>query len=466
MLKKNIVILLLFVTACHVGEETTIPPFISDEEVEEALKLSAPVNNINNTWYTLFNDKDLNTLIQFSSNNNFSIRQAMERLQQSRYSLLINAKQNYPMIDAFGEYDYSKTNANKNILLESNIFKIGLDASWELDIWGKGQYISEQYEALMKQAQFSLYNVFVSLSAEVMITYIKLKEAAEILRIMRKNLRLQEDILQTVRDKYKAGIADELALNQAKHSVSLTQSQIPSLENQLETYKNTLATLLGVLPKDIPISLDKQNNNLVAKTFKYNVSDLYKLPLNIIRTRPDVMLAEALVHQKNAAVNEAIASMYPSVSLSATFAYLSSSGRSLFQTDNQYYNYSPSLLLPIWHWEQLKNNVELQKHIKEEYLLQYNEVVLTAVMELKNAIFSLRKAYDENKLLKAAAQDMQNIMSLTYQKYQNGLVDFTDLATAEQDLLSAQRNVISSNATILLNIIAFYKATGGGYNVK
>ena len=146
-----------------------------------------------------------------------------------------------------------------------------------------------------------------------------------------------------------------------------------------------IAVLLGVLPSNLPINLDKYNKNITATTFNYNTKKLYDLPLSIIRSRPDIMASEATIRAQNAVVSEAITNLYPTVSLSATFGFISSSGNSLFNKDSQVYGYTPGLSLPVWHWGQLTNNIELQKHIKEEYILNYNEAMLTAISEIKNA---------------------------------------------------------------------------------
>ena len=251
-----------------------------------------------------------------------------------------------------------------------------------------------------------------------------------------------------------------------RYTIETTIPNTDALKQQIESYKNAIAVLLGVLPSNLPINLDKYNKNITATTFNYNTKKLYDLPLSIIRSRPDIMASEATIRAQNAVVSEAITNLYPTVSLSATFGFISSSGNSLFNKDSQVYGYTPGLSLPVWHWGQLTNNIELQKHIKEEYILNYNEAMLTAVSEIKNAITATEQAYKTNAYRKNSYYKMRNVMNLTREKYENGLVDFTDVATAEQNLLNAQTALAASNAEILQYITAFYKATGGGYNLE
>lgn len=465
---RNIFILFisLLCASCSVGEDYISQDFITPSQIKNVLNTQSPSKEITQAWYEIFRDNDLNQLVNLSMNNNLSVQQGIERLQQSRYNLKIQSVQNFPMLNATGEYDYSKASDNQNYSYDINAFKFGFDASWELDIWGKGKYITEQYYSLMKNVQYSLLNIRVSITAEVISNYINLRKTQEMLNIANQNLKLQQDILQTVRDKYNAGVADDLALNQAEYAVETTKSSIPPLKFQIENYKNSISVLLGVLPNQLPINLDKYKKNITKTAFKFDTKKLYELPLDIIRTRPDIMAAEATLQAQNAFLNQAITNLYPTLNLSATFGFISTSGHKLFNNDSQVYGYNPGLSIPIWHWGQLTNNVELQKHVKNEYLINYNEAILTALADIKNSITAVEQAYKTNQYSKTSLNKMRSIMELTRNKYENGLIDFTDVVTAEQNLLTAQNAYAESNAEILQYINTFYKATGGGYNLK
>lgn len=460
-------LMLLFVASCRVGKEyENNNILISDADVKTNLSLTENPEFISNEWYYVFNDKDLNTLLKSAKYTNLNIQQAKEKLKQSRLQYEIQSVQKLPMINGDASYNYNKTHTQNAMATDINAFKIGFDAAWEIDIWGGGQYLSKQYYELMKAAEYSLFHTYVMITAEIATNYINLRNAQEKLRIAKNNLILQNDILQVVKDQYKAGVADDLALNQAEYTVEQTKSLLPSLYIDIDQAKNSLAVLLGVEPKNLPINLDKYKKNIVAEVFKYSVKNLYNLPLDIIRTRPDIMSAEAEIRSQHEVVNQAIVQLYPSISLSAVFGYVSNSGHSLITSDKQNYGYVPSLTTPIWQWHQLTNNIKLQEHIKNVAVLNYNEAMLIALAELKNAIVNVEYSYNTNRHKNISLNKMRNIMNLTKEKYKNGLVDFTDVATAEQNLLSAQTDYTDSNAQILQNIISFYKATGGGYNFR
>jgi len=466
MLKRLKIFLFLFLCSCSVGREYSPPSYLTQQQLLKEVKIAPSQKLIAKDWYTIFNDKDLNTLLNYALNHNFTIQQGVEKLKQSRLLLRTQSKQFFPMLDGIASYDYNKANNPRMLTEDTNDFTVGFDVAWELDIWGKGRYLSEQYFHLMKNAKFSLDNLKVSLSSEIVSIFINLREAQQKLSIAQKNLKWQKDILQIVQNKYNSGIADLLSLNEAQYTVEQTSAIIPLLKEEVERYKNSLAVLAGALPSEMPVNLDKHKSNLVSDTFKYSVKKLYELPLDIIHTRPDILAAEENLQAQHAVLNQAIANLYPSLNLEASFSYISSAGRQLFNSDNQVYGYSPGLTTPIWHWKQLINNVDIQKHIKQEALLNYNESILCALTEIKNALLAIELSHKANSYTKNSYSKMQNIMNLTLDKYKNGLINFTDVATAEQNLLESELALIENNAQILQNFVSFYKATGGGYNFR
>lgn len=466
MNKYGIVFCIFLLSACHVGEEYQVQSPLSDKDIEAILKVSSREKQIATDWYIIFKDDVLNTLLEDTLNHNFSIKEAEERLLQARYMFQIQSKTFLPFVNAQGEYLFSKANSEKNIIDKANQFKLGFDATWEIDFWGKGFYLTQQYEELLGEKEYSLLNVKAVISAEIVDTYVMLRKSQEKLNIAEKNLRLQYETLKTVQDKHSAGIVDDLALNQAEYVVETTKALIPGIKTDIETSKNAIAVLAGKPLNKLAVNLDKYKKNIVADTFKYSVQNLYNLPLNTLSTRPDIMMAQKNIDVQNAVVNQAIAELYPSISLEATFGYVSLSGHHLFDNNSQIYGYNPALSVPIWNWKQLQNNIELQKHKRNEYVLVYNEALLTALSELKNAVVSVNQAYEKNRFMKNSLFKMKNIMLLTKEKYQNGLVDFTDVANAERDLLDTQTAYVESNAEILHYLTAFYKATGGGYNFR
>ncbi len=464
MLKYRHIVLCFALSACTVGPDYQEPAVFENAQIAQALKLTGRDLSISEQWYRQFNDDCLNTLIAASLNNSPTIKSGIEKLRQARTIAAINRVEYLPMLNADAQYNYSKASKNIGLSADTNYFQIGLDASWEVDIWGAGRRKSEQSLAEFEQAFFNLRNIKVMLTAEVANNYFLLKTAQEQLRIAKNNLKLQQDIFQTVQEKYTSGLTDSADYNQARYAVETTKALIPTLEYQIEAYKNALAVLAGVLPDNLPANILDIGRNPVNKAYQYDTANLYNLPADIIRTRPDVRAAERALTAQNAAIGQAVAELYPNFSISGLLGFQSSAGSKLFNSESKAYGYTPAVTLPLFNWEKLQNNVRLQKEIKAETFETYRQTVLQAVEELKNAMTAVQTEYNRNRAQRNAVYNMQQVLISMRDKYENGLIEFSDLLKTEQDLLEAQTTLASSNGAIYQNIIAFYKATGGGYN--
>lgn len=455
----------ILLASCSVGPDYQRPDFVSDGDIAQSLQLkNQAIKIVPADWYKQFNDQTLNYLIKNAEENSPTVQVAVQKLRQARTTLNINAGENLPQLDLDTSYHYNKPSKNIGPAIKTNYYQTGLDASWELDIWGGGRRLTEESRALFEAAAANLDNVRITLISEVANNYTSLRTSQEQLRIAKQNLKLQTEIMDLVVEKHKFGLTDDIALNQSQYAVETTKSLIPDLEYQIEAYQNALAILTGVLPGQLGIALEPVESNMVQKRFDYDVARLFEVPASTVRARPDVRIAEQNLIAKNAAVGQAVANLYPNVSISALFGYQSIRGTRLFTPQSEAFSYAPQITLPIFHWGQLVNNVELQKQIKEEYVQTYKDTLLNAVGEIKDSITAIDKEYQKNLSDYSSVEHMQKIMDYTLIKYKQGLIEFSDQLTAEQNLLQAQLTLVESNGTIYKNIIAYYKALGGGYN--
>lgn len=452
------------VAACTVGPDYQRPGEFSDIEISKSLNLQAgQAHEINKDWYRSFQDKTLNRLVPQGLASSPNAKIAVAKLRQARASLEIDSVKNFPMIDADGSYHYSKVGKNSGYPIGTDYFQTGLDATWELDIWGAGRRQTESAAALYKATAADVDNTNLTLTAEIAGDYINYRMAQEQLRISEQNLSLQKDIYEIVNSKYMAGLENESALNQAKYAVETTKALIPELQYQVEAYKNALSTLIGVLPGSLDEILAVDDKNLVRRRFKLNLNRLYELPVSVVRLRPDVRIAEYQLISKNANVGAAIAQLYPNVSLSGFLGFQSSKVPNLVSDNSFAYSYAPAIDLPVLHWGELTNNVELQKGIAEEYVYLYQNALLNAASEIKNAYTGIAKEYEKNQASRNAVVAQKKVLDLSLERYRQGLEDFNVILTAEQNLLASQNAFIASNGAIYKDIISFYKAIGGGY---
>ena len=446
---------IIFCSACSVGEDYISPESYSEDTLAQNLNIAAP-KPLPQKWYVDFADLQLTNLVENGLKNNTNIKTAVLRIKQARAQLQIAKVAALPQIDAKGGYNYEKQSKNIGLVADSHYYSAGFDASWEVDLWGKNRRKIEAGRASLKMAEYTLENIKIVIAAEIAANYINLRQNVENLRLAEKNARLQQEILATVKAKYDNGLADETSYSEAKYLLENTRAQIPQYHAAIERYRNALATLIGVLPNELPLDIAKFVPLLTTKIVLRN--NLREFPASVVRMRPDVAAAEQNLIAKNALVGAAVAELYPDISLSGLWGYASQGGSKLIRSGSQTYNYAPLVSLPLLDWNRLQNNIRLQKYIKKEALANYKQAVLDAVSEIKNA----QTAYYENRSAaqnKASAlQNMRKAADLTQKKYENGLIEFSEVVRTQQNLITAEQDYVAINAKVLQNLIAFYKA--------
>ena len=456
----------LLASSCAVGPDYKQPEFFSDKDIATSLKLTKSATEIKKDWYKEFNDQTLNKLVEKGLSESPTVSIAIENLRQARQSLRITAVQNLPTIDADGSYHYVKDSINYGVPISTDYYQLGLDASWEIDIWGGGRRQTESARALAEAAAANLDNVRLSLTAEIATNYVSLRQAQEQLNIAKKNLKLQQSIYDLTKEKYDVGLTDDISLKQAEYLLETTKEQIPQLETEVEAYKNALAILTGKLPGSLNNDLKNKEENLISRRFEYDLERLYALPISVIRNRPDVREAENQLIAQNAKIGQAVAELFPSINLSGLIGFQSQKISNLISSDSDTYSYSPAINMPLFHWGALVNNVKLQESMTKEQENMYKSSVLNAAQEIRNSVVSLQKEYERNQSAFLSEKAQQELSKLTLDKYKQGLIEFSEVLSTQQNLLDSQNSLISSNANIYTDIIAFYKAIGGGYETN
>ncbi len=463
---KILFIFIFVLSACTLGPDFKRKDVYEDKQISDSLHLSGHTLKIDQKWYVDFHDDNLNALVAEALANNTDVIASIEKLRQARTLSKISKVTYLPMLSAQGGYDYTKASKNIGLSANSDYFTIGFDAEWELDIWGKGRRLNEQRQAEFEGVYYSLQNIKNIITAEVASTYFSLRTLQEKRRIALKNLKLQRDIFKTIEDKYQSGLSAESTYHQSAYLLKKTESMIPALNEQIEAQKNALAVLTGNLPNAIDAKLETSKQNPIRQAYRYNLKNLFDLPSDIIRTRPDVKAAEKSMAAQNAAIGQAIADLYPNVSISALLGFQANNASDLFSSSSKTYGYNPSAVLPVFRWGQLQNAVNLEREKLQESYQNYRKTLLSSVSELSNAMTAVQKQYQANKSHQSAAAHMRKAFYAVKDQYDNGIVEYAVLLESEQDLLDAETDLAQSNGDIYQKLIAFYKATGGGYNDK
>lgn len=403
-------------------------------------------------WWHRFGDPALDRLIADALAANTDIAAAQAQLHQARALADVAEAQRGPSLDASGSAQRSRANSTPS----ANRFQVGLDAGWEIDVFG-GRRAAASASTLDAQAsQATLADVQVSVAAEVALAYLSLRGSEARLAIAQDNLASQQDTLQITDWRVQAGLATSLDAEQARAGVEQTRAQLPALQKAAALSRHQLALLTGRTIAELP-ALD-------GFGLPSAPADLaLAFPADTLRQRADVRAAESRVAAAAQRTLQADAARYPSFSISGslglsalTLAGLSGGGA-----------VASSLLagvsLPIFDGGAAKAQLGAQRAAFDAAQASYRAGVLGALKEVEDALVTLQRDRERLAALARAAESAANAGLLARQRYASGLVDFQTVLETQRSQLSAQDGVAGASVDVVTDHVRLYKALGGGW---
>lgn len=420
---------------------------------------SAPSPDILASWWDSLGDETLTELIALSLKNNKNLQVARARVTESRATLGINKAAILPWLDSASSWNRSKTPVNSTgDGVPHEIYRRGIDASWEIDLFG-GQRENIKAGAASLEAQYAdLHAAWVSLSSEVALHYLSLRTLQERLAVAQKNLALQGETLALLQSRYKAGLTDVLALSQARQTMEQTRSMIPPIQVSIEETLNALAILIGTVPGSLEETLGQKES-----LPKPDAVNLVGIPADYLRQRPDIRAAERRLVAQIARKKSAKADLRPKFFLIGSIGLESLSSGNLFSSDSYRYSFGPRISWPIFHGGAIRNNIRVQTAREEQLLAAYEQTVLSAVAEVRNALTSNARERERNVALKRGLEAVQISLKVANDKYKSGLTSFNNVIDAQRSLLAMEEQHAISEGQMTSNIVRLFKALGGGW---
>lgn len=423
-------------------------------------------------WWKNFNDPELQSLIQRAIESNLDVRIAQAKLRESRATLNnTRYSKEIPTVNVEGTYTRSKTSQSNPSIpkLGSNttlipstygVYQTYFDASYEIDIFGG---VRNQVKAARADAEAQaedLRNTLVSTLAEVAKDYIQLREYQEELKVAHENEASELDTLKITKVRNKAGLVSDQDVANAAANVASTQSQIPTLEREINQEIHAIAVLLGETPGELVTELSKDSDRgLPAAPTELPVD----MPSDLLRRRPDIREAERNVAAAAARVGVQKSKLFPSISLSAQYGGQSGSVGTLVNAAARYYSVGPTIEWGILNYPATKANIRTYQAKKDEQVLTYQKTVLTAFQDVEDALTAYTKERSRQKTLDEEVTQYKKAADLAILKYTRGLSTFLDVLDAQRSLYNAQDSLVQSRATVQTDLIALYKALGGGW---
>ncbi|MDI1351178.1 MAG: efflux transporter outer membrane subunit [bacterium] len=469
MLKIITSISCVLLSSCMVGPNYKEPkkPVVAHWQKNPSVRETAFKNPL---WWQVFHDPILTSLVNQGYQTNISLQIAGVRVLQARAQLAQSVGELYPQQQALqGNYAYNRIGGSslQGFLPQSfDTALMGFAANWELDFWGKYRRAIQANDASFFASLAAYDNALVTLTADVASSYIKIRTIEQQIKVTKANIQIQFVSLKIARSRFNAGQTSLVDVEQAKTELAETQSKLPSLVSDLQRQKDNLSLLLGMVPNGV--------DNILAKNHgipKAPQTIAVGIPVETLTRRPDVFQARQEAIAQSAAIGVAKANLYPSFSLTGTFAFTSnnidnSSIGDIFRWSNRTINAGPAINWSVFNYGQLTNAVRIQDATFQQSVLNYMNLVLKAQQEVQDNITAYIEAKKAERFLVQANYSATKTLKLTLVRYKEGETDFTPVLDAEQQLLRIQTSLVNAQGDIPQALVALYRALGGGWEIR
>ena len=424
-------------------------------------------------WHTLA-DPELDRLIERAVQNNLDLQLSTQRLLEARASrgivradLLPSAGQSVSFQRLRGRFPEESlpvgtSPAGSSLIApsETNLVRSGLDASWELDLFGGKRNALKAASAEVQVSEEARRDVLVSLLSEVASGYAELRGAQRRLAITMRNCALQRDSLRLTQARADAGLGTRLDVERQQAQLESTEALAPALESQITRTIHRLSILLGEYPSALLPELQAAKQELAAPP---------EVPLrlagDLLKRRPDVRRADAGIAAAMARVGMVRADLFPKILLTGAAGRQSSGVPILSLGAGNFFSIGPAITLPFLSSGRVRANLEVRKRQLEEALTVYRKAVLVALQETEDALVEYQREGERQARLMSALKSSQTATELATELYTRGLADFLSVLDAQRAQLAAEDLLAQSDTAVITNLVMLYKALGGGWSV-
>jgi NodT family efflux transporter outer membrane factor (OMF) lipoprotein len=465
-----VIIALMLFSGCMVGPDYKRPASGIDlnYSIDHAPELEGQTADLRQ-WWVHFHDPVLQQLISEASTANLSVREAAQRIIESRARRDVAAGNFYPQLQSVdGAYSKSKISSNDaNFFTVPGIFdnnvrpenwQLGLNASWELDFWGRYRRAVEAADASLEASMAAYDETRILLLAEVGRTYVELRTLETRLDLARQSLEIQRSTLDIAREKEAAGLGTAIDTAQAEVNMRQTEATLPQLEIARRQASHRLCTLQGKRPVDLVEELGWLGTVPRADS---NLS--LRIPADLLRQRPDVRRAERSLAAQSAKIGIAEADFYPRISLTGSIGYSADNLGQLFSPGSHTALIAPGFSWNILNYGRISGNVRAEKAVFDQLCLAYKSTVLNAAREAEDALVAYQYGFDQTRSLEHAAKASIVSVENSRELYRVGSIDFGRIYILQAESLRQRDNLATAQSDIALSLIDLFKSLGGGW---
>ncbi|MAL38243.1 TolC family protein [Pseudomonas sp. Choline-3u-10] len=450
----------LALSACAVGPDYRVPE-VAPAQIERAAAAGFDQSRFQAAWWRQFDDPTLDALVGEALAENRELRIAFARLRAARSIRDDVTNDRFPTVTAGASAEYGEAQQPGFGEERSSIerYDLGLDMAWELDLFGRVQRRIEASEAQSEAAEAELYQLQVSLIAELVDAYGQLRGAQLRERIARENLENQRNSHRLTEQLRDAGVGSELDVLRADARLAATEASLPQLQAQQTRATNRIATLLGQRADRLSVDLAPRELPAIAKALP--IGD----PTELLRRRPDILAAERQLAAATSNVGVATADLFPRVSLSGFLGFIAGRGSQIGSSAAQAWGVAPSITWAAFDMGSVRARLRGAKADAEGALASYEQQVLLALEESENAFSDYARAQERLLALLRQSGASRAAAEQAAIRYREGTVDFLVLLDAERERLAAEDAQAQAEVEVYRGVVGLYKALGGGWQL-
>jgi outer membrane protein, multidrug efflux system len=422
-------------------------------------------------WWELFQDPQLNPLVEQALGGNQNLRVASARLEQARDQLTITRSALFPQIELSSSASRSKNSANRPLAAYStpnqstvqNDFRLGPSVNYEIDLFGRVRREVEGARATAQQAEADFENTRLMLMAALVTDYFSLRELDAEIGVVRHSLELQNDALTFVSSRHDLGFATGLDLAQQQALFDASATQLELLQNQRTQFEHAIATLIGTPAPSFSLAPAASAPPLPVLPVG--------LPSDLLQRRPDVASAERAMAAANARIGVARAAYFPSIDLlpgigTPSAGWESNALASLFAAPSRLWSIGISASQTLFDAGKTRANVHFADADYTAAVASYRQTVLTAMEEVENGITGLATLARAERQADASVRSAQRAFDIATERYKGGVDTYLDVITAQQTLLTNQRQAVQIQGQQFTTAVFLVKALGGGWSTS
>ncbi len=448
-------------TACMMGpnyeQPQNIPPPVGWRDTTAALRDSSYANL---PWWEVYHDTTLQALIRVGLRENRDIRVAIARVNEARALLGIARIEFLPQIDITGTFRRAE---GLDSLLPSaqssrELGFLGASLSWEIDLWGRIRRLNEGARASLLSTEYGRRGAILTVVGEVARAYLELRDLDNQVALAEQQVGIRQASLQLARDRFEGGLTSELDVRQGESALASAEGVVASLKRQQAQKENELSVLLGHMPQDLP-----RGAALFDQPFPDEVPA--GIPSDLLRRLPAIRQSEEELKAANAQIGVAVASLFPTISLTARGGTASSDLGNLFSGGTGFLSLATNLVMPLINRGRNLKQVEAERARTEAAVARYEQVVLSAFRDVEDGLVAVQRTREEAEAGLRAVAAARRTLELATLRYEGGVDNFLNLLDAQRVLLESELQTSSAVRRQKVAVVQLYKALGGGWDM-